>query len=50
MFQNRSGAGYKSIGTTQEETSADIQTSRVGVLKALLNFNSDRNRKRVKLT
>jgi len=43
MFQNRSGAGYKSMGTPQEHTSADIQVSRVGASKV-------RNRKTFTLT
>lgn len=50
MFQNRSDAGYESMGSPQEHTSADIQISRVGVFKVLLNFNSNRNSKTVKLT
>lgn len=49
MFQNRSGAGYKSMGSPQEHTSADIQVSRAGVLKVVLNFNSNRIKKKVRL-
>lgn len=50
MFLNRSGWACKSLGSPPEQTFADIQVSRVGVLKVLLNINSNRNRKTIKLT